>query len=166
MSDFSFSFDDVRTLEPFCKLTEIDLLHPSSDRLVCPYLHLFGCDLDYPIEITATLHRTVYGKKHLGYRWNGSLRHDNEWINSKLCTMMDRLSVLSFYDASFVMELMQLSGSRVSYSTFSGVEQTSKKFKLNVDQLSDDWKQVEAEIEQLNRIVKQVRGESVDKNSN
>ena len=162
MSDFSLSINDLQTLEVFSKLNEIDFCHYSTDKLVLPYLHLFGMDVDYPFELVASLHRTAYGKKHLGLRYCGSLRHDQQWLDSKLCTMMDRLSVLSFYDASFVMELIQLTGSRVSYSTFGGVEQTSKKFKLHVDQLSDDWKQVEVEIGQLNRFVKQIRGESVE----
>lgn len=162
MSDFALSINDLQTLEVFSKLNEIDFCHPSTDKLVLPYLHLFGMDIDYPFELVASLHRTAYGKKHLGLRYCGSLRHDQEWLDSKLCTIMDRLSVMSFYDASFVMELIQLTGSRVSYSTFGGVEQTSKKFKLNADQLSDDWHKVDAEIEQLNRIVKQIRGESVE----
>lgn len=161
MSDFTCSFDDIRALEPFCKLTEFELLHPSADVLVAPYLYALGCDVDYPIEITASLHRTHFGKKHLGYRWNGCLRHDREFLESKVCTLIDRLSVLSFYDTSLIFELIQLTGNRVSYSTFSGVDESSN-YKLPADQLSEDWKEVERDIEILNRIVGQVRGSDVN----
>lgn len=158
MSDFRMSFKDIKGIEPFQQLSEFDLAHPSADKLVAPYLHLFGCDLDYPIGVEANLHRTRGNEVHLGYMWTGSLRHDTEWVDGPLCSWIERLSALSFYRADLVFEIIQLTGGRVSYSIFDGIDNSSGH-KLEACNISDDYEANTVLINQLNEIAQRIRGE-------
>ena len=66
-------------------INEIHLLPRSQDELVKPILYELGIDINKPIYIQAYKHRDMDNNIGIGFRYNGTIRTDREWVNGKHC---------------------------------------------------------------------------------
>ena len=77
-------------------VSEIHLLPESMDETVKPILHELGMDITKDFYVKANKHRTLDDDIHIGYRYIGTVRSDREWVNSRGCDVMERVSITSF----------------------------------------------------------------------
>ena len=101
----SVSFRSVLTIPAFAHLNERDLLDVKMDKYVWPYLHEFGVDIEYPVEIIVNDHRDLNNKTGIGYLYCGEIRVDSAFRKSPFCTLTDILVINSYRDRSLSQEL-------------------------------------------------------------
>lgn len=136
--------------------SEFDLLPKKMDVKVYPILHGLGIDINRPITVRAYKHRTLNDEVVIGYRYEGRMRLDKEWLTGKGCGVMERISATAYTDPSLTQELCELVGSDVNINQNS-LKIHSRDFPES--QLSDTYKEDSDLITTLNNIALQVRGE-------
>ena len=139
-------------------INEIHLLPKSQDELVKPILHELGINVNLPLRVQAYKHRNLDNDVVFGYRYEGTIRSDREWINSPGCDLMERISITSFSDLSLTRELCDLIGKAPDITEADGAysledETTSKELIVETYEADREL------LNQLNAICKSIRGD-------
>lgn len=153
------SFRDLLLISDLSQYNEIELLHPSMDDLVNPYLGKLGFDLDYGIVYEPSKHRDLQGKVAVGFRVLGELNINRRIINSDLCTVEDRFIAAGYQDPSLVRELGPLMGTRLDYRAFHGEEDGEEYEDFLAEDIEPSYAEVTREIALLTAIRDQIRGD-------
>lgn len=114
--------------------------------------------MNTPFYVQAYKHRTLDDDIVIGYRYNGTIRTDREWANSKGCNVIERVSITAFSDLSLTRELCNLIGQGIDLSEADGaytMEDDSLSKELIVETYEADKKQIDL----LNKLAKEIRGE-------
>lgn len=103
----SISVLDLKEYVPeLSHLRMIDFINPENDKLIAPYLHTLGIDLDYPITYAASQHRRMGGKDAvIAYTITGDIRIDPEFLSSPFCTVEDRVIAAGYTDRGLAHEM-------------------------------------------------------------
>ena len=157
----SVSFYDIVKLKEFCHLRPIDLLHPSMDNDVFPYLFKLGGDIDKPVSVQACKHKDVDGETHLGYRYVLYERTDKEWLASGHAQVEARIAACS--DPHLAADLYICSKQGIGESGFknmcSGVGGKDGTTKRDINLMLDkDWKLTQNTIRVLQAVQEEIRG--------
>lgn len=139
-------------------INEVHLLPKSQDELVKPILHELGIDINIPFYVQAYKHRDLDGNIAIGYRYNGTIRCDREWVTGKGCDVMERISTTAFKDLSLTRELCNLVGRQIDLSEAEGafsLQDDNDSLNLIAETYEDDYKL----IQQLNNICNSIRGD-------
>lgn len=139
-------------------INEINLLPKSQDALVKPILHELGINVALPIRVQAYKHRTLDNDIVIGYRYEGTIRSDREWVNSVGCDLMERISITSFTDLSLTKELCDLVGKAPDLTEVDGtyyMEDDTVSKELIVETYEAD----RATLKLLNDICVSIRGD-------
>ena len=155
----SVSFSDILKMPEFKGYNEVQLLHPSMDKKVLPYLYVAGLDYKRGYQVVAFKHRNLQQKVVVGYLWSGEVRSDDDYRNSSMCSAIDRVIMSSKKDFSLTKELSTLMGGGLAYGKFADTEEDTKEEDyLSVSLYEDDYREVEQNLIQLRDIALQVRG--------
>jgi len=114
----AISFRDILKISNFKGMTEFDLLAPTMDYKVAPFLYQLGIDTNYPFQIDACNHRSLDNTAQIGYRYVGDIRIDKAFRSSPFFGIQERLIGAARTDMSLVVELCKLSSGTVNYSAF------------------------------------------------
>ena len=140
-------------------ISEIHLLPKSQDELVKPVLQALGMDTRLGFRIQAYKHRDLDNNVAIGYRYEGTIRTDREWANSKGCSTIERISITAFDDLSLTHELQDLMGGQLDLTSAEGSYDLLNEDASFRDLIVETYKEDSELIKQLNNICKQVRGE-------
>lgn len=171
MSEKSVSFRDILRIPRFSGFREMDLLHPSLDESVLPYLYALGIDTRFPLEIDVFLHRDMSNKVDVGYRWCGTMRRDNEFVDSGFCEMIDRVSIAMLQDVSLGLEMCSLMNKTFDYkkasdmSSMSDCRGNDQGLREDLEDFDEDYERNSNLIKMLEEVRDSVRG-NADNNNN
>lgn len=138
---------------------EFDLLAPKALNNVAEILHDLGIDLTKNYEIRACKYRDLNDEVGIGYRIDGFMRLDREWVNSPLCDVMLRIAATSHYDTSLTRQLCELIGKATDF-----MQDQEEPYKSATEDgfpnelLSDTYEEDTKFINFLNEIYKQNKG--------
>lgn len=149
-----FSFRDLKRIEKFASLREVDMLSIEYDDSINEALGQLGFDTRAPILYVPSLHRDLAGKVEVGYRAVGEINNDPSYLNSKLCPIIERLIWAARKDPSLARELSKMMGHSVNLDDDAAEE--SKDFP-DVD-VSENYADIQAQIELLTEIRDSIRG--------
>ena len=107
-------------------------------------------------SVKANKHRTLDNDIHIGYRYIGTVRSDREWVNSRGCDVMERVSITSFTDVSLTKELCELMGNSVNIVDADGSFYLEQETDRSL--IVETYERDSMLIKQLDEICKQVRG--------
>lgn len=155
MSSRVFSFSDLRLIPELSIYSELALLYPQRDPLVNKYLGKLGFDITQAIQYIPAKHRNMQGKVVIGYRAVGIISQDREFINSPLCSTIERLIAASRSDMSLTRELAKLMGSNVQLKDDDAMEVDEN---YPEEWLEPDHEEVFKRIQTLEQIRDRIRG--------
>jgi hypothetical protein len=149
-----FSFRDLQLIPEISEYTELELLAPIRDGMVNKYLALLGFNIQAPILYVPAKHRDMQNKVGIGFRAVGEITQDREFLNSKLCSPIERLIAASYYDMSLTRELARMMGVGAEFRRdIDGEDEDYPDSEIEPDML-----QVQAEILMLKNIRDSIRG--------
>jgi len=151
-----FSFRDLRLIPELSKYRELDLLHPRLDPLVNKYLGQLGFDMDYAILYVPAKHRDMQGNVGVGFRAVGEISINRSFINSSMCSLIERLIAASYTDPSLTRELCQLMGNSISFKNTEGESMDESDFPDEL--IEPDYDEVTREILMLENLRDSIRG--------
>jgi hypothetical protein len=159
-------FRDLQLITELANLTELEMLHPSNDKLMESYLGKLGFDTDYAIQYVPNNYRDMRDKVGVGFRAIGELQINRAFINSYLCSTMERVAATSYHDRSLTVELANLMGGALDFKSFSegGVEEDEGQFFQEL--LDPDWKMIANQIKVLTDLRDKIRGPSTNASGN
>jgi hypothetical protein len=149
-----FSFRDLQLIPELSEYNEIELLHPSMDDLVNSFLSQLGFNIHQSVLYVPALHRDMQGNVGVGFRAVGSITTSREFLNSKLCSPIERLIAASTYDMSLTKELSKLMGSSVSLFTRADGEDPDFPEEL----VEPDCEDISNQIAMLEALRDDIRG--------
>lgn len=109
------SFRDLKRIPELSVFTEFQMLQPSMDCVLLPWIKMFGIDTDYEVEYIPNVHRDLFNKVALGFRAVGEISCNRLDINGPFMDMTDRLVAVAYQDKSLLEELAELSGKVLDY---------------------------------------------------
>lgn len=149
-----FSFRDLKLIPELAPFNEIELLHPKMDALVNKYLSQLGFNLNQSVLYVPALHRDMQGNVGIGFRAVGSITTSRDFLNSRLCSPIERLIAASTYDMSLTKELSKLMGSSVSL--FSRADGEDPEFPEEL--VEPDHEDVQKQVAFLETLRDEIRG--------
>lgn len=173
----TISFRDLLITEELSNIrNEIELLHPKHDHIVGLVLRQIGFDTCQEIEYIPSMHRDMTGKVAIGFQAVGEINTDRQY--KKFLDVHDRIVAAGLKDISLAKDMAGLMGRSYSYNKNQEELKQKRKKAFNEDDFSEeelidmgystgdneddyvepDYKKNLAEIEQLNKIMLQVRG--------
>lgn len=150
------SFSDLKLIPELSHLNEIQMLHPTNDELMLTYLDKIGMDCEYAVEYLPSKHRNMQNNVVLGFQAVGELQCGLAFVNSVFCSTVERIAIASYQDRSLTQELAGMMNNTLDFNSFNddGIEEEGGM----LDQLEEDWSQVDAQIRQLIEIRDFLRG--------
>jgi len=153
------SVSDLLTLPEFQGMNEVQLIHPSNDRKVVPYLYVIGLDYKKGYEVVAYKHRNQQNKVVVGYLYSGECRLDDEYRSGSMCSSIDRVIMSSKKDFSLTKELATLMGGGLHYGKFDTEENENDGTQyLAVGLYEDDYEEVSGILKTLRQVALDIRG--------
>lgn len=152
----TFSFRDLRLIPELKQYNELYLIRPCMDRIMFGYLGQLGFDLNYPIQYIPAKHRDMQNKVGIGFRAVGQISTNRKFINSKLCSVEERLIAASYTDLSLARHLAQLLGSSTALNSVVDIQEDDPDFPPEL--IEPDYESVAAQILRLEKIRDEVRG--------
>lgn len=134
---------------------EMEMLPHEMDEKIKPILFELGIDIRFPINVEAMLHRDMNDKAGIGFRYVGLMRRDRQWLQSKACSVMERISAASARDPALAREMCNLLGNHIDFSDLADYASNT----IHPSMLSETWLEDAAKIKQLQEIALLVRGE-------
>lgn len=152
------SFRDLQRIPELSHLREPDMLSIANDKLINSFLSQLGFNTDAAVFYEVAKHRDLQNKVAVGFRAVGTITQDRAYLNSPMCTPIERMIAASQTDMSLTRELAKLSG------TSSHSELTNNAASLSSDSQQDseytepDCDEVAAQIKQLEELRDFIRG--------
>lgn len=104
------SFRDLQRIPALSHLREPDMLSIANDALINSYLAVLGFNINASILYEPAKHRDMTNKVGVGYRAVGTITQDRTYLNSPMCTPIERMIAASQTDMSLTRELAKLAG--------------------------------------------------------
>lgn len=152
----SVSAKDLLLVSSLSHFTQFDILNPANDFVVNPVLHTLGFALDRGLEYIVSYHRRLNKEACCGVVVVGEVRTDREFLLSPWCSAEDRIIAIGTYDKSLSLELSKMMGVQIDYGSKFALEDTELKELWQED---EDISRIEMELEALEQVLKNVRGE-------
>lgn len=153
------SFRDLRLVNPLMNFNEIELLHPAFDAYINGVLEQLGFDTTVGVLYVPNKHRDLQGKVAVGFRAVGQINPYSAYIDSSLCTLVERLVAASKKDMSLAKEMAAMMGNSVNIMVQDGVEyEPDEEFPAEL--IESDYDDVAAQIAALEAIRDAIRGPS------
>lgn len=154
------SFRDLRLIKELSAYNEIELLHPSMDDRVNFYLERLGFDTDYAILYVPNKHRDMQGKVGVGFRAVGEISINRGFVNSPLCSTIERLIAASYQDPSLAREMAKMLNTSVNFNMMSGVEEEliDENEEFPPELIEPDYEEVSGQLKFLENLRDQIRG--------
>lgn len=153
------SFRDLRLIDELSDYNEIELLHPSMDDRVNFYLAQLGFDTDYGILYVPNKHRDMQGNVGVGFRAVGEITINRNFINSPLCSTVERLIAASYKDPSLAAEMAKMMGNSISYDMIAGIDDGGEPIEEFPPELIEpDYEEMSAQIKFLENLRDEIRG--------
>lgn len=150
------SFRDLLKFPDLKGFREIDLLHPSMDETIEPFIYALGIDTREPVEYVVNNHRDMSNKTGIGIRVVGEIRRDIGYTNSPLCDLVDRIVVAGIRDKSLGEDMEQLT------RQVSNIQSLAEQEGVAMQELvEDDYLDSLGQIEALQGLITIVRGSNV-----
>lgn len=150
----TISFKDIQVVLPH--LSQFHMMAKECDGEVNPILHTVGFDLNRGIEYRVCQHRTLKGEAVVGLQIVGEVRTDREFLSSPWATAEDKLIAAGITDRSLGNELSIMMGCTVQYGSVFALEGEENREHWMTQ---EDIEKLEDEIESLNIVLKDIRGE-------
>lgn len=155
----TISFRDVMLHSQLSHIkNEIDLLKLENDDLMEKILKQLGFDTDYPVAYVPSKHRDMQNKVAVGFMAVGEISLNREFINSPMCSPVERLVAASYTDPSLTRELSNLMGNHVNFKSLLEDEAEGDGEELPEDMLEPDRHYVAAQISVLADLRDRIRG--------
>lgn len=150
-----FSFRDLKLIPELSSLSEYQMLHPKNDAVVNKYLGQLGFNMNAAIQYIPAKHRDMQGNVGIGYRAVGEITQSRDFINSPLCSTIERLIAASLKDMSLTAELSKLLGNSVEFTTEDAIDEDDS---YPPEWVEPDYKKVEEQIKEMVAYRDVVRG--------
>lgn len=158
----SLSVSDLRLATKLSGMSELEIIRVENDDLVASIIYQLGIDTEFPWIYTANRHRNLRGQDIVGFRCIGEIRCDDEYRNSFLAGITERLIINSYSDPSRMEEIAELSFKVRSWEDHlndnDSIEFDAERALFHEDQMEPDWEAQEAHIQELNDVLLAVRG--------
>lgn len=158
----SYSLTDIRLISELSQFSELELIHPSNDEKVAKYLYKIGIDINQPWYYHGCYHRNLKEEVVLGLRVIGEVRRDEEFQDSWLAGITERLICVAYDDVSLMKEIAQLSYQVRDIdeyvNEFDSTDFDEERALFPIDQLEEDWESKEANVAALNQAILSIRG--------
>lgn len=156
------SFRDLRLIDEVAQYNEIELLHPDRDPMMKKYLSQLGFDTDYGVLYAANKHRDMQGNVAIGFRAVGEISINRSFINSPLCSTIERIIAAGVTDQSLAQELSRMMGNSVAFISNDADVGSEDDDEFPEDLIELDYEEVTAQIKALEAIRDIIRGSSFD----
>ena len=154
----TISFRDLQLCTVFAGMNEIMMLDPSNDAAMASVLSKVGFDIDYPITYAPSKHRCMGNKVAVGYMAVGDISINRAFVNSYMCSTVERMIAASYSDPSLTRELGTLMGHHVNYRSLLNDEAEWDGEELPENMLESDRHEVAMQIKQLEELRDSIRG--------
>lgn len=153
------SFRDLRLIGELSQYNEIELLHPNQDAQVNYYLEQLGFNTAVGVLYVPNIHRDLQGKVALGFRAVGEINPASPYIDSPLCTLIERILAAAVKDISMAKEMSMMLGNSINFAIQGADElydQNQEEFPLEL--VEPDFEEVTDQIKFLEGVRDQLRG--------
>jgi hypothetical protein len=155
----AISVYDLKRIPALSHLTYFDLVHPDNDKLVNPYLHDIGFNLNKGLSYTVSQHRTLANTVEIGFVIRGEVRTDREFLNSSLATLEDKMAAAALTDMSLCAELCRMMNQASSIGAYSSATRDGEPDTDFPESLTNpDEAEIVSKIRQLEQILDDIRG--------
>jgi hypothetical protein len=137
---------------------EVELLHPSKDKLVAKYLEQLGFNTDAPVQYIPNKHRDVQNNVAVGFRAVGTIATDSPFLKTSLATMEDRIMATFFKDPSLARELAQMLNTGISFVDADDVLPEDAQEEFPEELIEPDYEEVSDELKTLEDLRDSIRG--------
>lgn len=117
------SFRDLKRVPTLSGLNELDMLQLANDGKINSILGQLGFNIKAPILYEPSIHRDMSGHVEMGYRAVGEINNDSEYLNSKICPIIERLIWAARKDMELAREICRLMGHSVNLATDDAIEE-------------------------------------------
>lgn len=154
------SFRDLLLVPALSHLNEIEMLYPYNDSLINSVLDQLGFNINAAILYVPANHRDIRNKTGVGFRAVGEITQDRSFLNSSLCTPVDRAISASFSDMSLAKEMAKLMGSSAVDFRNTAVDGALDDYEPGASReyLEDDYEEVTSNISFLEHLRDDIRG--------
>lgn len=149
-----FSFRDLQRVPGLDRLTETELLKVENDDEVNAVLAVMGFDISQPILYIPSQHRDMTGRVAVGFRAVGQINGRSDYMNTRLCPLIERLIYAAQKDPSLARELAKMIGHSVNLDD-EAIEEDGLFLDDDVD---PDYEIITAQLEALVEIRNSIRG--------
>jgi hypothetical protein len=139
-------------------MNEIEMLHPDNDKAMALVLSKIGFDVEYPIQYLPSKHRDMNNKVAVGFMACGDISINRAFVNSYLCSTVERMIAASYVDPSLTRELGALMGHHVNYRSLLDDDTEWAGDEMPEDMLEPDFEEVGRQIATLAEIRDSLRG--------
>lgn len=160
------SFRDLLLIDGLKDYNEIELLHPGMDDTLKVYLGQLGFDVDYGILYVPNKHRDMQGNVAVGFRAVGEISCNREFINSPLCSTIERIIAASYQDPSLAAELSIMYGNSINFASLHSPDVVDDNDDFPLDAIEADYEEVLGQINTLTEIRDTIRGSYLDEFGN
>lgn len=152
----TLSVTDLKLIDELSHLNYMELVHPSNDDLVAPFLTRYGIDINKPIEYRAYRHRNLQGKVVVNYLISGELLLDRKSLTNEFSSIEDRKIAASFYDKSLFEDLHAMGHTSPTYGGDWALD--VKVQAVEDDEYRQEEIKIAQEIAQLEDLLYHIRG--------
>jgi hypothetical protein len=153
------SFRDLMVCTKLAHIkNEIELLSTENDAVMADILGQVGFDTEYPITYVPVKHRDMQNKVAVGFMAVGDISINRSFINSYLCSTVERMIAASYVDPSLTRELGSLMGHHVNYRSLLDDDAEWSGEELPDEMLEPDRREVAALIKSLAELRDTIRG--------
>lgn len=147
------SFRDIQRVPGLDKYTEVQLLSIERDKEVNEVLEVLGFDINQPILYVPSKHRDLAGKVAVGFRAVGQISGNDEYMNSRLCPLIEKLVWAAKRDPSLAQELFKLIGHSVNLEE-EAIEEDGEFLDEEVEPDFDDITEQIQALEELRNVIR------------
>lgn len=152
----TISVTDLKLIEELSHLNYMELVHPSNDDLVSPFLRRYGIDTDKPIEYRAYQHRNLQGNVVVNYLIAGELLLDRTSLTNEFSSLEDRKIAASLYDKSLFEELHDMGHTSPAYGGDNALDKSLPERES--EEYREETSRISKEIALLEDILFHIRG--------
>lgn len=153
------SFRDLLVCSKLAHIkNEIELLSIENDAVMASILGQVGFDIEYPITYVPVKHRDMQNKVAVGFMAVGDISINRSFVNSYLCSTVERMIAASYSDPSLTRELGALMGHHVNYRSLLEDDAEWSGEELPDEMLEPDRHEVARQIASLIEIRDTIRG--------
>lgn len=154
---FCLSLHDLRQLEQFKGIPELELIQKKYDADIITQAYTIGMDVTDGYCFEYHLHRPLSSKVPvMGFVLKGSYRKDDEFRHSAAYTPEAQILSSLRSDVSLTRELCSLSGTSFDYSKM--VENDAEKDREDIDSVEEDFDENTKLIAMMTALLLEARG--------